>query len=52
MFELVVIWTSGEKDVYTYDKLADAETGEINMKTVFGNQIAWIGTRKKTEVSR
>lgn len=46
-YELVIIWETGEREIYEYNNLADAETGEINMKTVFGKQIAWIGIREK-----
>lgn len=46
MFELVIIWDNGEKDVYTYKTEIEAETSGKNMKMVFGNQIQWFGIRK------
>lgn len=47
MFELVIIWFNGEKDIYGYETEADAEKAGRNMKMVFGNQIEWYGTRRK-----
>ena len=46
MFELVVIWETGEKEVYAYRTEERAERAQQEMKKVFGNQIAWTGTRK------
>lgn len=46
MFELVVIWETGEKEIYTYRTEERAERAGREMKKVFGNQIAWTGTRK------
>lgn len=40
-YELVVIWDSGEKDVYDYETYEAAKQGEANMRMVFGYQIAW-----------
>ena len=46
MFELVIIWSTGEKEVYGYDTEARAEDAGQNMKMVFGNQISWYGVRR------
>ena len=46
MFELVIIWDTGEKDVYTYNTEIEAETSGKNFKMAFGNQISWFGVRK------
>ena len=46
MWELVVIWDSGEKQVFKHDTEEDAEKGGRNMKMAFGNQIQWWGTRR------
>ena len=48
-YELVVIWSTGEKEVYEYDNERDAEKGGANMRKAFGSQISWVGTRKKIE---
>lgn len=46
-FELVVIWETGEKDIFEYENEREAEQGGENMKKAFGRQIAWVGTRPK-----
>lgn len=46
-FELVVIWDTGERQIYPYPTEADAEQGGRNMRMAFGKQIAWCGTRPK-----
>lgn len=46
-YELVIIWTTGEKDTYEYDTREAAEKSGRNMKMALGNQIAWYGTRQK-----
>ena len=47
MFELVVIWATGEKDIDEFVSKEDAERAEIGMRTAFGNQIEWTGVRRK-----
>lgn len=47
MFELVVVWYDGSKNIYEYDSLEKAEDAGDNMKMAFGNQITWYGTRRK-----
>lgn len=46
MFELVIIWETGEKEVYAYDTQERAERTGREMRKVFGNQISWYGTRE------
>lgn len=47
MFELVVVWDNGEKDVYEYATEEKAEQAGANMKMALGNQIRWYGSRRK-----
>ena len=49
MFELVVIWATGEKTVYEYRTEDEADRGSRNMRMALGNQISWCGVRRKTE---
>ena len=46
-FEVVIIWETGEKEVYAYKTEEEARTTEKELKKIFGNQISWIYTRKK-----
>jgi len=39
--ELVIIWDTGDKEVFSYKDEATAERAERNMKKALGNQIAW-----------
>ena len=47
MYELVVVWGTGEMDIYEYTTEEEAEKAGQNMKMVFGGQISWYGTRRK-----
>lgn len=47
MFELVVIWENGDKDIYPYETREAAEHGAENMRMALGNQIQWTGVRRK-----
>lgn len=47
MYELIVIWSTGEKDVYDYETREEAEKGAKNMKMAFGNQVQWTGIDRK-----
>ena len=47
MYELIVIWETGEKDTCLYDTENEAEKAASNYKFAFGNQIAWTGIRPK-----
>jgi hypothetical protein len=46
-YELVVIWDSGEKDVYDYETYEAAKRGEASMRMIFGCQIAWTGINER-----
>ena len=46
MYELVVIWSNGDKDVYTYATKEEAEQGGKNMIFALGGQVAWYGVRR------
>ena len=46
-YELVIIWTSGEKDVHEFESREAAEHAERGYKTAFGNQIEWTCVRQK-----
>ena len=45
-YEVVIIWETGEKEIWTYATEEEARTSEREYKAVFREQIAWIGTRK------
>ena len=47
MFELVVVWDCGGKDVYEYATEEEAEQAGANMRMALGDQIAWYGSRRK-----
>lgn len=48
MYELIIIWYTGEREVYEYATEKEAERVGQNMCIAFGNQIEWYGTRRKT----
>lgn len=48
LYELVIVWENGDKDIYEYKTREDAEKGADNMKMANGEQIAWAGVRKQT----
>ncbi len=43
--ELVIIWTTGEKEVHGCSNWEDAEEAERGFWMAFGNQISWSGVR-------
>lgn len=47
MFELVIVWSDGNKNIYEYNSQKEAEQAGENMKMALGNQIVWFGTRRK-----
>jgi hypothetical protein len=47
MYELVIVWTSGDTDIYEYATESEAREAGFGMKKAFGNQIEWYGTRRK-----
>ena len=46
-YELIVIWSDGDKEVYAYRNREKTERTAQEMKKVFGNQISWIGVRER-----
>ena len=46
-YELVVIWSNGDKDIYEYNSEDKAIEASEGMKVALGNQIAWTGVRRK-----
>lgn len=47
MFELVVIWENGDKDIYEYPTEEQALKAGANMVLALGAQVAWYGVRPK-----
>lgn len=47
MYELVIVWSTGEKNIYEYKTREEAEKGGDNFKTAFGYQVSWFGVREK-----
>lgn len=47
IYELIVIWDTGEKETYDYETLDAARQGEANMRMAFGCQIAWTGINER-----
>lgn len=47
MYQLIVIWETGEKEIYDYVSREEAEKAELNMRMVFGNQIQWTGINER-----
>ena len=47
MWELVIIWASGEKDIVEYDSRQRATQGGRNYEMAFGTQVAWWCVREK-----
>lgn len=45
-YDLVVIWCSGEQNIYPYYTEEVARDGEKSMKKVFGDQISYSYVRK------
>ena len=46
-YELVVIWSDGQKEIHEYPTYEDAENVGRGYKIAFGNQVEWYGVRKK-----
>lgn len=45
-YELVVIWSDGNKETFKFYSYKEADNTGYNMKLVFGNQIEWYGVRE------
>lgn len=46
MYELIVVWFSGEKEKYTYSTMEEAKTAADGYKIAFGSQV-WTCINKK-----
>ena len=46
MYELVVVWNDGNKEIYAYTNRTEAENGKRNMEMAFGSQV-WCCVREK-----
>jgi len=49
MWELIVIWDDGQKDVMAYCTEKEAEEAGKGYRMAFGRQISWIGIRRAKE---
>lgn len=47
MFELIVVWDTGEQNIYSYETEEEAMRGAGRMRMAFGEQIRWTGVRRK-----
>ena len=47
IYELVIVWETGDKDIFEYSSRDDAEESMRGFKVAFGEQITWCGVRKK-----
>lgn len=47
MWELIVIWSNGDKNVYRYRTEQDALKGQKSMHMAFGGQISWSSIRER-----
>lgn len=45
-YELVVVWDSGDKEIYEYPTKEEAETAKRGFETAFGNQL-WVCVREQ-----
>ena len=46
MYELVIVWNDGNKEIYAYGNRTEAEEGKRNMEIAFGSQV-WCCVREK-----
>ena len=46
MYELVIVWASGETEVYEYEGRKAAENAGRGYRMAFGTQVAWYGVRR------
>lgn len=46
-YELIVIWETGEKEIFEYATEEQAQEACNDFKYIFDNQVAWAGTRLK-----
>jgi len=46
-YELVLIWSTGDKDIYEYESREDAYAAAENMIVANGTQISWWCVREQ-----
>jgi hypothetical protein len=46
MYELLIIWSDGDREIWNYNSYETAEKAGMDMKQVFGNQIEWYGVKE------
>lgn len=46
-YELIIIWETGEKEIFEYATEEEAQESCNDFKYIFGNQVSWAGTRLK-----
>jgi len=46
-YELIVIWETGEKNIYKCQTEEEAEKAEKGFNMAFGKQIYWTGIRRE-----
>ena len=47
MYELIIVWITGEKETFLYDSDIEAEAAGRGMRKAFGGQISWLGVNRK-----
>ena len=52
MYELVIVWSSGETEVFKCPDKESAEKAERGYKKAFGNQVEWSGIRERSMICR
>ena len=50
MYELIVIWDTGEKEIYPYETKEEAEEKAEGYKIAFGKQVVWTGVRERRTI--
>jgi hypothetical protein len=46
MYELVMVWEDGDKEIHSYKNREEAESGKRNVEMAFGTQV-WCCVREK-----
>ena len=46
-YELIVIWETGEKEIFEYATEEEAQKACNDFRTIFDNQVTWAGIRKR-----
>lgn len=47
MYELVIVWSTGEKEIVVCKTEAECDRVAANMRKAFGAQIEWAGSRPR-----